>query len=323
MQNLVVILGTGGTIAGIAPEGQSDLAYQAAQLPIDALVRAVPELADATLELEQVAQLDSKDMTHALWQTLAQRVHHHLVRAEVQGIVVTHGTDTMEETAYLLQRVLAPAKPVVLTGAMRPASSRHADGPANLADAVALAREPGAHGVLVAMAGSVHGAADVRKAHAHKLDAFGSGDVGPLARFEDDGALRRLRAWPAGDALGVAVLDAAPESWPAVEIVTSHAGASGALIDALARGGAKGIVIAATGNGTVHRAIELALEGAAWADLAVMRATRCCDGAVLDAEGAGAAWPSAGALTPAKARVELMLRLMARRERASASARPL
>jgi len=169
----------------------------------------------------------------------------------------------------------------------------------------------------------VHGAADVRKAHAHKLDAFGSGDVGPLARFEDDGALRRLRAWPAGDALGVAVLDAAPESWPVVEIVTSHAGASGALIDALARGGAKGIVIAATGNGTVHRAIEQALEGAAWADLAIMRATRCCDGAVLDAEGAGAAWPSAGALTPAKARVELMLRLMARREGASASARPL
>src|SRR5262245_27696646 len=134
MQNnaVVVILGTGGTIAGVAPAGQSDLAYHAAQLGIDTLVRAVPELADVPLQTEQVAQVDSKDMTHAVWQTLAQRVHHHLARDDVAGIVVTHGTDTMEETAYLLQRVLAPTKPVVLTGAMRPASSRQADGPGNL-----------------------------------------------------------------------------------------------------------------------------------------------------------------------------------------------
>src|SRR5262245_4759008 len=224
MQNIVAILGTGGTIAGVAPEGQSDLAYQAAQLSVDALVRARPELADVPLQTEQVAQVDSKDMTHAIWQTLAQRVHHHLLRQEVIGIVVTHGTDTMEETAHLLQRVLAPKKPVVLTGAMRPASSRQADGPDNLVHAVAVAREPGAHGVLVAMAGTVHGAADVRKTHPHKLDAFSSGDVGPLARFEDDGRLRRLRAWPNGDALGIAVLDEEPASWPVVEIVTSHGG---------------------------------------------------------------------------------------------------
>ncbi|HET7528499.1 MAG TPA: asparaginase [Burkholderiaceae bacterium] len=309
MQNIVVILGTGGTIAGVAPEGRSDLAYRAAQISVDTLVRAVPELADVPLQTEQVAQVDSKDMTHAIWQTLAQRVHHHLSRDEVAGIVVTHGTDTMEETAYLLHRVLAPRKPVVLTGAMRPASSRQADGPDNLKQAVAVAREAGAHGVLVAMAGTVHGATDVRKTHPHKIDAFSSGDVGPLARFDDDGRLRRLRAWPGGDALGIAVLDADPATWPVVEIVTSHAGASGALIDALARSGAKGIVIAATGNGTVHEAIERALRDAAWAGIAVLRATRCGDGAILEA-GDGSDWLSAGALTPAKARVELMLRLM-------------
>lgn len=311
MQNKVVILGTGGTIAGVSSEGASDLVYQAAQLGIDALVKAVPGLAGVPLEAEQVAQLDSKDMTHAVWQSLAQRVLHHLLRDEVAGIVITHGTDTMEETAYLLHRVLAPKKPVVLTGAMRPASSRQADGPRNLADAVAVAQEPGALGVLVAMAGVVHGAADVRKAHAHKLDAFSSGDVGPLARFADDGRLRRARAWPAGDAMGVAVLDPDPASWPAVEIVTSHAGSSAALVDALARGGTKGIVIAATGNGTVHETIEQALQRAAWSGLQVLRATRCAEGAILETEDAKAAWPSAGALTPAKARVELMLRLMA------------
>jgi len=306
----VVILGTGGTIAGLVPPGQGDLAYQAAQLSIDALVRAVPELSDVPLECEQVAQVDSKDITHAIWQSLARRVHHHLVRDDVAGVVIAHGTDTMEETAYLLHRVLAPRKPVVLTGAMRPASSRQADGPGNLVQAVDVAREPGAHGALVVMAGAVHGAADVRKTHPHKLDAFGSGDVGPLARIEDDGRLHRLRAWPSGESLGIALLDAEPDQWPLVEIVTSHAGAGGALIDALARSGAKGVVIAATGNGTVHEAIEQALREAAWSGLAVVRATRCGDGAILDAEGRSPEWPSAGALTPAKARVELMLRLM-------------
>jgi len=309
MQSIVVILGTGGTIAGVAPEGKSDLAYQAAQVSVDALVRAVPELSDERLECEQAAQADSKDMTHAIWQTLAQRVHHHLQRDDVAGVVVTHGTDTMEETAYLLHRVLAPDKPVVLTGAMRPASSRQADGPGNLVHAVAVAQEPGARGVLVVMAGTVHGAADVRKAHPHKLDAFSSGDVGPLARFEDE-RLRRLRAWPSGEAMGLALLDPDVSSWPAVEIITSHAGSSGSLIDALARGGAKGIVIAATGNGTVHTAIEQAVRDAVWAGMAVLRATRCGDGAILDADDGNGAWPSAGALTPAKARVELMLRLM-------------
>jgi L-asparaginase len=309
MQSKVVILGTGGTIAGVAPEGRGDLAYQAAQLGIETLVRAVPELADVPLECEQVAQVDSKDMTHAVWQALAQRVHHHLARDDVGGIVVTHGTDTMEETAYLLHRVLSPNKPVVLTGAMRPASSRQADGPRNLADAVTVAREAGAHGVLVVMAGAVHGAADVRKAHAHKVDAFSSGDVGPLGR-QEHGRVHRLRAWPAGEPLGIALLESQPEHWPAVEIVTSHAGASGALIDALARSGAKGVVIAATGNGTVHEAIDRALRAATWSGLAVLRATRCGDGAILEAADGEPGWPSAGGLTPAKARVELMLRLM-------------
>jgi len=150
----------------------------------------------------------------------------------------------------------------------------------------------------------------VRKAHPHRLDAFSSGDVGPMARFED-GRLRRLRAWPSGEGLGVGALEQDPANWPAVEIVTSHAGSSGALVDALARGGTKGIVIAATGNGTVHEAIEQALLDAAWAGIVVVRATRCGDGAILEADNSSGNWPSAGALTPAKARVELMLRLMA------------
>ncbi len=312
MQNKVVILGTGGTIAGVASDAGNELRYRSASLGVEQLVAAAPELAARPIEAEQVAQVDSKDMTHAIWQALAQRVEFHLRRVDVSGVVITHGTDTMEETAYFLHRVLAPAKPVVLTGAMRPANARQADGPRNLADAVALAADEasGAQGVLVVMQGVVHGAADVRKVHPHHVDAFASGDVGPLARL-DSGALHRLRAWPAGQALGLALVERDVAEWPAVEIVTSHAGASGALIDALVRGGARGIVLACTGNGSLHEHIEQALDRAAWGGIQVLRATRCVDGAILEGPDAAPKWPAAAALTPAKARVELMLRLMA------------
>ncbi len=312
MQNKVVILGTGGTIAGVASDVGNELRYHSASLGVEQLVAAAPELAARPIEAEQVAQVDSKDMTHAIWQALAQRVEFHLRRVDVAGIVITHGTDTLEETAYFLHRVLAPAKPVVLTGAMRPANARQADGPRNLADAVALAADEasGAQGVLVMMQGVVHGAADVRKVHPHHVDAFASGDVGPLARLEGD-SLHRLRAWPSGDALGLALVERDVAEWPAVEIVTSHAGASGALIDALARSGARGIVLACTGNGSLHAHIEQALDRAAWGGIQVLRATRCIDGAILEGPGAAPKWPAAAALTPAKARVELMLRLLA------------
>lgn len=312
MQNKVVILGTGGTIAGVAADAGNELRYQSASLGVEQLVAAAPELATQPLELEQVAQVDSKDMTHAIWQALAQRVEHHARRVDVSGVVITHGTDTMEETAYFLHRVLAPVKPVVLTGAMRPANARQADGPRNLADAVMLAADEanGAHGVLVAMHAAVHAAADVRKLHPHRVDAFGSGDVGPLARIEA-GRLHRLRAWPVAEALGLAVVETDVANWPVVEIVTSHAGASGALIDALARSGARGIVLACTGNGSVHLALEQALERAAWGGLHILRATRCAEGAILEPPGAAPKWPSAGALTPGKARVELLLQLLA------------
>src|SRR5580765_4402843 len=129
MQNpspTVVVLGTGGTIAGAARDATDNVGYVAAQRGVAELLREVPALAappdGAPIEAEQVAQLDSKDMTHAVWRTLALRCAHHLARPEVAGIVVTHGTDTLEETAWFLQRVLAPAdKPIVLTAAMRPA----------------------------------------------------------------------------------------------------------------------------------------------------------------------------------------------------------
>src|SRR5690348_6482601 len=119
----LVVLATGGTIAGRAVSASDNLAYQSAQIGVAQLLAGVPCPAGFALEGEQVAQIDSKDMDFAVWRALAQRCAHWLARDEVAGLVVTHGTDTLEETAFFLQSVLAPAKPVVLTGAMRPATS--------------------------------------------------------------------------------------------------------------------------------------------------------------------------------------------------------
>ncbi|WP_353091749.1 asparaginase [Methylibium sp.] len=301
----IVILATGGTIAGTAATATDSLGYTAAQLGIAQLLAAVPALAGQPIEAEQVAQIDSKDMGMEVWRSLTRRVAHHLARPEVSGVVVTHGTDTLEETAYLLQRVLAPSKPVVLTGAMRPATAVQADGPQNLLDAVVLAREPGVAGVCVVFAGSVFGAFDVRKRHTHRLDAFGAGDDGAIALIEGSG-VRRLRDWPAGLPLGIEVLER-PEPW--VEIVISHAGASGAVVEALRAQRVDGLVVAGTGNGSLHHALEAALRTAQAAGVPVQRCTRVADGAVLPT--GHDALPISDARTPAQARIELMLTLMA------------
>jgi L-asparaginase len=310
MQNidsLVVVLGTGGTIAGTSVDANDNVGYTAAQLGVALLVRAVPALAGAALEAEQVAQVDSKDMSHAVWRELALRCARHLARDEVAGIVVTHGTDTLEETAWFLQRVLAPSKPIVLTGAMRPATALQSDGPQNLLDAVSVARTEGARGVVAVLGGQVHGARDVRKAHPYRIDAFSSGDAGPIACVEE-GELRQFRAWPDGEALGLGVLDDDVARWPRVEIVLSHAGASGAVVRALCGIGVQGLVVGSTGNGTVHRELEAALVEAQAQGVAVLRSTRCRNGRVLAT--AADTLPSADDLTPGKARVELMLSLM-------------
>ena len=309
----LVVLGTGGTIAGSAASADENVGYRAATLPVAALVASLAVPPSLVVESEQVAQLDSKDMDFATWRRLALRVAAQLARPEVAAVVVTHGTDTLEETAYFLQRLLAPAKPVVFTAAMRPATSRLADGPQNLADAVAVALAPGARGVVVVVAGSVHSALDVRKAHPYRLDAFRSGDAGAIARVEE-GRLRRFRAWPDGAAppFEPDCLPSAAAAWPWVAVVTGGAGADARAVRALVDAGCAGIVVAATGNGRVHAALEAPLREAMARGCAVLRSTRCLDGTVIDAEPPDTDIPSAGALTPQQARVELIVRLLQR-----------
>ncbi|HEY0823468.1 MAG TPA: asparaginase [Ramlibacter sp.] len=306
-QRKIVVLGTGGTIAGRAASARDNLGYRAGEVGVDALLEGVPLPPDLALHAEQVAQLDSKDMDFATWCALARRCAHWLAQADVAGIVVTHGTDTMEETAFFLQCVLAPVKPVVLTGAMRPATSAAADGPQNLADAIAVAGSPLARGVCVAFSGAVHAAGEVQKEHSYRLDAFSSGDGGPLA-YVEEGRLRMLRAWPQGPALRSADSLPEPDAWPRVEIVMNCAGAGGGLVDALVQSGVQGIVAAGTGNGTLHHALEEALVQAGQQGVAVRRSSRCPQGRVLPQ--AGDRLPVADGLSPVKARIALMLELM-------------
>ncbi|MGV3571480.1 MAG: asparaginase [Ramlibacter sp.] len=303
----IVVLGTGGTIAGEAASAADNVGYRSAQRSVADLLRGVPAAAGLRIESEQVAQVDSKDMDFAVWTRLAQRCAHWLAQDTVAGLVVTHGTDTMEETAFFLQSVLAPRKPVVLTGAMRPATSGAADGPQNIADAIAVAAAPGAHGACVAFAGNVHGAFEVAKVHAYRVDAFASIDAGPVARVEE-GRVRSLRPWPVGQVLREAAALPPPDRWPRVEIVMNHAGADGAVVRALLAQGVDGIVVAGTGNGTLNQRLEAALLEAQAQGVAVRRTSRCAEGRVLATP--GDRLPHAEGLSPVKARVALLLELM-------------
>lgn len=309
----IVVLGTGGTIAGTAAQAGDNIGYTAAQVGVGELLAAVPGLeavAGGPFVVEQVAQIDSKDMEHGVWRALAQRCAECLDDPAVRGIVITHGTDTIEETAWFLHSVLDARKPVVLTCAMRPATALVPDGPQNLLDAVAVAATQGAQGVVVVAAGTIHGAQRVQKVHPYRVDPFSSGDAGPLGWVEE-GVARLAQAWPpSAGTKGAGALTAVPADapWPWVELVVSHAGASGRAVDALVREGVRGLVVACTGNGTIHHALEAALLRAQAVGVRVVRSTRCSEGQLLPTAGDGlAAMPG---LSPAKARVSLVLDLL-------------
>ncbi|MDP3759898.1 MAG: asparaginase [Ramlibacter sp.] len=306
----IAVLATGGTLAGKAASAADNIGYTAAQLGVEELLAAIPALHGAPLVTEQVAQVDSKDMSFELWRQLALRCAHYLAQEDVAGLVITHGTDTLEETAYFLHAVLAPAKPVVLTCAMRPATALAPDGPQNIADALAIAAAEGAHGVVAVCAGTIHGAWDVAKQHTYRLDAFTSGDAGPIG-YVEEGRLRLVRPWPTAAVGAQAALQkwTAAKRWPRVEIVMNYAGAGAEVVEALVAQGIDGIVAAATGNGTLHHDLEAALLAAQARGVKVVRSTRCAQGRVLSPAGAGL--PDSGGLAPVKARIALMLELLA------------
>lgn len=290
----IVVLATGGTIAGLAADAAEPQNYTAAQVGVADLLQG---LAAGNVELltEQVAQIDSKDMSFAVWQRLLSRVVHWLAQADVQGVVITHGTDTLEETAYFLQTVLQPAKPVAMTCAMLPANAPDSDGPANLKDALAWVQLPHVTGVSVVCAGQVHAGLAVQKSHSHQRNPFTSqaGVTHPVP----------LRIPNVTQVL-------ACEHWPRVELVHNHAGADGRVVRVLmAHDAPQGWVVAGTGNGTLHLDLQAALLDAQKQGAQVWRASRCAQGGVQSRD--ADVLPHAGGLTSVQARVALLLHLVA------------
>ncbi|WP_350030076.1 asparaginase [Caballeronia sp. AZ7_KS35] len=306
----VAVLATGGTIAGQAGDSSKTAGYKAGVVGVDKLLDAVPALGSvARIRAEQIASIDSKDMSAALWTQLARRIDELLAQDDIHGVVVTHGTDTLEETAYLLHLTVKSAKPVVLTAAMRPSTALSADGPLNLLNAVTVAasKDAAGKGVLVAFNNQIHSARDVTKTSTYAVDAFRSPETGVLG-FVQDGRVEFQRT--VARAHTVASEFAVADRWPMVEIVASYADVSRVTVDALVAAGVRGIVVAGTGNGSMHAVLTQALADAVKQGVAVVRASRVGSGHVMrngaandDALGT----VSAGTLNPYKARVLLML----------------
>jgi len=310
----IAVLATGGTIAGSAADATNTSGYQAGVVGVDRLLEAVPALSGvAQIQPEQIASVDSKDMALALWTALAQRVNTLLASDEIDGVVITHGTDTLEETAYLLHLTVKGTKPVVLTAAMRPSSALSADGPLNLLNAVTVAASAAAHGqgVLVAFNNRIHIARDVVKTSTYAVDAFQSPEIGALG-WVQDGRVEFQRKVVRPHTVDTEFVIGT--KWPNVEIVASYAGVSRIGVDALVAAGVRGIVVAGTGNGSIHSSVQQALADAVKQGVVVVRSTRVGSGHVMR-NGAAAddvlGFVSAGSLNPYKARVLLMLALAA------------
>ncbi|MCO5412681.1 asparaginase [Ralstonia mojiangensis] len=313
----IAILATGGTIAGSADDAGSAARYRAGAVPIDQLLAASKLGLEriANVRAEQVAQIDSKDLTFDVWERLVARIRHWVEVERVDGVVITHGTDTLEETAMLLHLTQQTDTPIVLTAAMRPSTSLSADGPLNLLNAVRLAASPSARGrgVLVAINQRVHAARDVQKAHTYAVEAFVSPDVGPLG-FVLDAQVQFQRA--AQPVTAAEVLPMPPTSqWPWVEVIASYAQPDARVVDALVAAGVQGLVIAATGAGSIHANLEAALNRASQQGVFVLRSTRTGAG-LVPAQPSGERWASSGSLNPYKARVLLTLLLASGRAQA-------
>lgn len=313
----IVIVATGGTIAGAADAPTETSRYRAGSLGIETLLDCMPMLANiAELESVQFSNINSKDMNAARWHALSTQINGLLSRDDVDGVVVTHGTDTLEETAYWLHLTLNSEKPVVLCAAMRPATALSADGPLNLFDAVTVAVDPAAHGrgVMVVFANRIHSAREVSKTSGYSIDAFESPDIGILGWVQDQRVCfeRTPSRIHTVSSIFSAIDRLAPATLPTVEIALSYAGATRTAIDAWIAQRVDGIVVAGSGNGSIYEEVQDALARASSQGIAVVRASRARfarveeDGAAPDT---ALGFIAAGTLNPFKARVLLMLAL--------------
>lgn len=309
----VKILATGGTIAGSAASSTQMTGYKAGAVGIQTLLNAVPAIHDiAIVSGEQIANIDSSSMTNEVWLKLAERCNTLLADPQTKGIVITHGTDTLEETAYFLNLVVKSEKPVVLVGAMRPSTAISADGPVNLLNAVKLAASPEAvgKGVLVAMNDEINGGRDVTKTNTTNVATFKSPELGVLGYFTGGEpyfyreSSRRHTTNSEFDVSGLKDL-------PRVDIVYTHVNDGRELIDAAVKAGAKGIVYAGSGMGSIHKDSEPGLYAAQKKGVVIVRSSRVGNGMVVagSQEWTDAHFLNGDNLNPQKARVLLQLAL--------------
>jgi L-asparaginase len=313
----VVILATGGTIAGAAASG-TQAAYTSGAVTIDAMIAAVPGMTNmANIKGEQISNVGSQDMSFEIMLKLAKRINELQKVSDVDGIVITHGTDTMEETAFFLNLVVKGDKPVVMVGSMRPSTAVSADGPLNLYNAVGVAVDPNARGrgVLVVMNDWIHAAHSLTKTSTTAIQTFMSplrGVVGVATYGKND--FYNTPQWKHTSASEFDVTNV--NKLPRVDIIFACADMPPDLIDASVANGAKGIVIAGVGNGNMNKASLEAAARAAKKGVVVVRSTRVATGSVgrnVEVNDDEMGFVASDELNPQKARLLLSLALLKQR----------
>jgi L-asparaginase len=309
----VRVLATGGTIAG-AQASATDYGYKSGAYDVNTLINAVPNLGKlAQITGEQVANIGSQDMNDEIWLKLAKRLNEVLASNDVDAVLITHGTDTLEETSYFLSLVTKSDKPVVMVGSMRPATAVSADGPGNIYNGVAVAISPQAkgRGILVELNDEFHYARNVMKTDTTSVQTFVSLNRGP-AGLVNTGKVVWFQ--PLNTRYGKASEFSVDglNTLPRVDIIYAHANMSADLIDAAVKNGAKGIVVAGVGDGNMTTAALESLKKAAKAGVVVVRSTRLAKGLTLrnnEVNDDEAGFVAAGEFNPPKSRVLLQLAL--------------
>jgi L-asparaginase len=309
----VRVLATGGTIAG-AQASATEYGYKSGAYDVNALIKAVPNLDKlAVITGEQVASIGSQDMNDEVWLKLAKRVNEVLKQPDVDGVLITHGTDTLEETSYFLTLVVKSDKPVVMVGSMRPATAISADGPGNMYNGVAVAASSAAkgRGTLVCLNDQIHYARNVVKTDTTSVQTFKSLNRGP-AGFVNTGKVFWFQPMDrkVGNATEFSVEGLT--KLPRVDVLYAHANMSADLVVAAVRSGAQGIVVAGVGDGNMTAPVLDALAKAAKAGTVVVRSTRLPEGLVLrnnEVDDDKLGFIASGELNPAKSRVLLQLAL--------------
>ncbi|CCF81175.1 L-asparaginase [Helicobacter bizzozeronii CCUG 35545] len=309
----IYILATGGTIAGSSKSALSG-AYKPGQLGVEALIQTIPQLKDEVhLKGEQISNIGSQEMDNATWLKLARRVSALLKRSDVDGIVITHGTDTLEESAYFLDLLIKSNKPIVLVGAMRNASSLSADGPLNLYNAIHVAMSPQARGkgVLVVMDDAIHAAREVSKMNTTNTDAFQSpntGKIGMVLYGQVHFYMQSLRRHTLQSAFDIDKI----RSLPRVDILYAHPNDHPDLVQDLIQHGSQGIIYAGMGNGNLYPSVLKALSLAVQKGVVVVRSSRVPSGMISvpgEVDDKKYGFLSGDDLNAPKARVLLMLAL--------------